>query len=240
MLSNDTAAAYKITPSMLTFLWDGCKRCFWLKARHGMRRPWMPFPGVFNRYHELIQNYFTGRCPSLLHPSLPKGQCLSRETWVQSVPLTIGGTPAPVYIKGRVDHLMRFDDGTWGLIDYKTTEADQRKARKYARQLHAYAWALERAAEGEVQLEPITRMGLLCLDPAAVTDYVRGERAVAELRPVWVEVERDDEKFEQFLGRVVQCIARETPPRPSSGCSCCTYFRERSHLETQLYREVHG
>ena len=38
----------KLTPSMLTFLWDECRRCFWLHAR-GLPRPRMPFPSVFAR-----------------------------------------------------------------------------------------------------------------------------------------------------------------------------------------------
>lgn len=232
--------SYKLSPSTLTFLWDGCKRCFWLKARHGLYQPWMPFPSVFERYHELLQRYFAGRSPAEIHPSLPAGQCLSRETWVESEPIHLPGAPAAIHFKGRIDHLMRFDDGTWGLIDYKTTEADQRKAKKYSRQLHAYCWALERAAEGEVRLPKITRMGLLCLEPSALVSFAQGDRATAELRPVWLEVDRDDENFERFLAKVVQVIARETPPPPASGCSCCTYLRQRAHLENQLYRAHHA
>lgn len=238
MIHTDPHAPFKLSPSMLTFLWDGCKRCFWLKARHGMHQPWMPFPSVFNRYHDLVQRYFLGRSPSTLHASLPPGQCLSRETWVQSVPLDLPGAPAPVYFKGRVDHLMRFDDGTWGLIDYKTTEIDQRKARKYARQLHAYAWALEKAAPGEVCLAPVTRMGLLCLEPSTLLTFTRGETATVELRPAWIEIDRDDAAFERFLSRVVQVIADQHPPKPSTGCSCCKYFRQRAHLENQLAEYV--
>lgn len=238
LITSDPTTVYKLSPSMLTFLWDGCKRCFWLKARHGIHQPWMPFPSVFQRYHELLQRYFTGRCPSTLHPSLPSGQLLSRETWVQSEPISITGAQDSVYFKGRVDHLMRFDDGTWGLVDYKTTEANQRKAAKYARQLHAYAWALERAAEGEASLAPITRMGLLCLEPGTLLSFIQGEQATAELRPVWIEIEQDDARFERFLGRVAEVLARSYPPKPSSGCSCCTYFRRRTHFEQQLAKDT--
>ena len=135
---------------------------------------------------------------------------------------------------------MQFDNGAWGLIDYKTTAVGQGKAAKYSRQLHAYAWALERAAPEAVGLAPITRMGLLCLEPSALLSFAQGDAATVELRPVWVEVRRDDERFERFLRRVVEVLARPHPPRPASGCSCCTYLRERSHLETQLYHDEYG
>lgn len=225
---------YKITPSMLTFLYSGCKRCFYLKARNGLHRPWMPFPKVFEKYHTLLQAYFTGRSPHLLHPSLPHGQCLSRETWVESEALTVASSVPQLFIRGRLDHLMQFDDGTWGLIDYKTTEVKVSTARLYSRQLHAYAWALEHAADDAVALRPITRMGLLCLDPVALASYEVGERALAELRPVWVEVERNDDRFRTFLTKVAHLLARSTPPPASSGCTCCQYLHRRTTLEAQL------
>lgn len=235
MIIPDTSTPLKLSPSMLTFLWDGCKRCFWLKARQGLHQPWMPFPSVFERYHEVLQRYFTGRCPSTLHPSLPEGQCLSRETWVASNSLDLPNMPVSVYFKGRVDHLMQFNDGTWGLIDYKTTEIDQRKAKKYSRQLHAYAWALENSAPDEVCLTSVTRMGLLCLEPSTLHSFTRGEQATVELRPAWIEVERDDDAFARFLASVGQLLLREVPPPSSSGCSVCKYFQRRSHYEHQLY-----
>jgi len=60
-------------------------------------------------------------------------------------------------ILGRIDHLVRFDDGGWGVIDYKTTIHDEVNARKYARQLHAYAWALFRAGKVELAAAAIER-----------------------------------------------------------------------------------
>src|SRR5690606_31971867 len=108
-------------PSMLSFLPDDCLRCFWLRARNGLYGPSMPFPTVFERYHALLQHYFVGRCPSTLSPALPPGRCLGYETWVKSRPLDLPGINNSCYLHGRLDHLVQFDDDTWGVIDYKTT-----------------------------------------------------------------------------------------------------------------------
>ena len=39
---------YKLSPSELTYLYNGCKFCFWLKVKHGIPQPSMPMPGIFS------------------------------------------------------------------------------------------------------------------------------------------------------------------------------------------------
>jgi len=82
---------FKLTPSMLTFLWDDCKRCFWLQARERIYRPRTPFPSVFTKYHEILQQHFEGRRPSSISPTLPRGRIYSSEAWVKSAPLDLPG-----------------------------------------------------------------------------------------------------------------------------------------------------
>jgi len=36
-------AMIKLSPSDFAFLWEQCKRCFYLKVVHGIRQPSMPF-----------------------------------------------------------------------------------------------------------------------------------------------------------------------------------------------------
>lgn len=39
----------KLAPSDLTFLWEECQRCFWLKVKGVLKRPSGLFPKVFTR-----------------------------------------------------------------------------------------------------------------------------------------------------------------------------------------------
>lgn len=224
------ASPLKLTPSSLAYGLD-CPRCFYLQARRGLAQPRMPFPRVFEKYHKALQDYFTGRCPSHLAPTLPTGQCVARETWTESAPIVRPGHEAtPVFFKGRLDHLLQFDDGTYGIVDYKTVEIGMLDRRRYAWQLHAYAWSLEQAAPGAVRIGKISRLGLLCLEPVRLSSYAHGESAEAELRPVWVEVERRDDAFGAFLDRVIGLLERAMVPAPSASCPTCTYLTRRHAL----------
>ena len=40
---------YRLSPSDLTFLYDGCKHCFVLKVKHGVSQPSIPLPGIFSK-----------------------------------------------------------------------------------------------------------------------------------------------------------------------------------------------
>ncbi len=222
---------FKLTPSMLTFLWDDCPHCFWRQVHLGMRRPEMMLPSVFTTYHKILQDHFTGRCSSAISPDLPPGRCAAAEAWVQSEVLRLPGCVHTCALHGRLDHLIRFDDGSWGIVDYKTTQLGADHAAKYARQLHAYAWALERAARGQLHLSPVTRLGLLCLEPEAMLSFAPGEQAVVSLRPKWIDIPRDDAAFEQFLAQVVRVLARPEPPVPSPGCTVCAYHARRREME---------
>jgi len=126
---------------------------------------------------------------------------------------------------------MQFNNGGWGIIDYKTTKTREVNVAKYARQLHAYAWALEQAAQHSFHVAPVTRMGLLCLEPVDLLSFTLDKAARVELRPEWIEVERDDAAFRRFLVEVVELSAKMTHPS-SHGCSHCEYItRLRRHDE---------
>lgn len=52
---------FKIPATDLTFLWSGCKACFWAKHRLGWKRPYTPFPSVFNQIDKQMRLYWNGK-----------------------------------------------------------------------------------------------------------------------------------------------------------------------------------
>ncbi len=214
---------FLISPSDLTFLWDECPRCFYLKVRHNLARPRMPFPSVFNKYHRLLQRYFEGRDCRAVQDSLPGGKMMHEEMHVQSAPLSLTPDGARFIFSGRVDNLIRFDDGSWGIVDYKMTEPAARYVPFYSRQLHAYAWALERAGVGE-RLAPVTRMGLLCLDPEELMRFEPDSHALVRLTPRWIEIPRDDAAYRTFLLDVLDLLAADHIPQAGRNCGACRYY----------------
>jgi hypothetical protein len=213
---------WKLSPSDLTFLWDECPRCFYLKVVRGFNRPSAPFPRVFSRIDRLMKAFFDGKSSAEISPTLPPGVIRVDEHWVVSNPIPLPGHSAACYIKGRFDALVEFDDGGAGLVDFKTSESRPEHVAFYSRQLHAYMHALENPAPRSLGLAPVTRLGLLVVEPLEMTFTPGGQ--VAYLGGVtWMEIPRDDSAFLAFIDRVLSVLEAAEPPPAGASCAFCQY-----------------
>ena len=147
------SSLYKLSPSELTFLWDECPRCFYLKQVHGITRPAAPFPKIFGRIDKLMKAFFQDRHTTEVAPALPAGRVRFAERWVTSNPIELPARASSAYIRGVFDTVVEFDDGSYGVIDFKTSETKPEHAAFYSRQLHAYAYALQHPRQGAFALE---------------------------------------------------------------------------------------
>ncbi len=141
---------------------------------------------------------------------------------MKSAPLLVPGSSKTCLIRGRVDVLVDCDDGTKGIVDFKTTIPKPDHVATYGRQLHAYAMALEHPSSGRA--ETVSSLGLLCFLP----DTYEADRGRAGFfGPVqWIEVPRDDLGFVAFLGEVVSVLEQDDPPEPSPTCQWCSLREE--------------
>jgi hypothetical protein len=217
-----TAQIFKLSPSDLTFLWDECKRCFYLKVVRKFNRPPVPFPSIFTKIDGLMKAYYQGKPTSVLSPDLPPGTILQDAKWVQSQPIILPGHPAQCYLTGKYDSVVQFDDGSYGVIDFKTSTPRATHLDFYGRQLRAYAYALEHPAAGKFSLSPITRLGLLVVEPNAIDKIPSGE--IAYLGKVtWQEIPVDEAAFLAFLGDVLTVLELTDPPEAAESCVWCQY-----------------
>lgn len=212
---------YNLSPSDLTFLWDGCKKCFYLKVKHNLTYRG-PFPGMFTKMGDLTSNYFLNRLSGEISPTLPAGIVKLKEKWVKSIPISFPNTASQCVIKGRFDAILSFDNGSYGIIDYKTSDASEEKAAFYSRQLSAYAYALENPAPNALSLSPITRLGLLIITPERFERIPNGELAFVT-KTTWMDVPRDDTTFLALLEEVVTLLDMTNPPEPDEDCGLCNY-----------------
>ena len=136
---------FKLSPSDLTFLWDECKRCFYLKIARGYRRPAIPFPKIFSRIDLLMKDHYQDQSTSSMSADLPEGKVFASGKWVESDIIHFEGHAAECYLKGIFDTVLQFNDGSYAVVDFKTTEINEDHLDFYARQLRAYAYALEHA-----------------------------------------------------------------------------------------------
>jgi PD-(D/E)XK nuclease superfamily len=214
--------SFKLSPSDLTFLWDECPRCFYLKVARNIPRPAAPFPKIFNRIDQLMKDYFGDRYTSEISPSLPDGVVRFGERWVTSAPIHIRDHDTSCYIKGKFDTVVEFSDASYGVVDFKTSETRPEHVDFYSRQLHAYAYALENPAPGAFALQPVSRLGLLCVEPVLMDRTRLGQ--IAYIGNVdWLECPKDESAFLGFIGQVLALLESPDPPPAGEKCSYCKY-----------------
>jgi hypothetical protein len=211
-----------LSPSDFAFLWEECRRCFYLKVARNLPRPQSAFPRVFRVIDAEMKARYAGQQTADAMPFLPSGIIDPSDSWIISVPLSITGCPSTCNIRGKLDTVVRFTDHSYAVIDFKTAETRGKQIPLYSRQLHAYAFGLENAAPGGLSLSPVTMLGLVVFEPKT---FSGGNNSPASLTgPVsWIEIRRDNSGFLSFLNEVVAVLERPTPPEASRTCEWCQY-----------------
>ncbi len=216
---------YKLSPSDLTFSYEGCKRCFYQKVVNNIAQPSIPLPSIFSKIAGLLKNHYDGKPTSELHVDLPPGIVSHGEKWIRSHTIQLPNHESTCYINGRFDIVVSFDDDTYGVIDFKTSNPSSDSARMYSRQLHAYAYALEHPAPGKLALAPVTKLGLLYFYPDNINQQSI-ERLNYGAEIVWVEVEKNERGFLDFIDKVLNVLELPEAPEHSPKCQWCDYINK--------------
>lgn len=205
---------YKLSPSDFAYLYEECKRCYWMKVHDKVMRPQLPFPGIFSAINTRLQGTLVGTELQSLSPDLPAGHVERQEGFVESI--VVPGTE--LYLKGKYDLLVKRPDGTYLLVDFKLSQPHEDKIDKYKTQLYSYKFAMENPKYDKPI--KITQMGLIIMYP----DQVKFEsgRATLTFPPQWLEVPIDEHAFMNFMGEVNELITGLIPPE-NEDCQFCKY-----------------
>jgi len=214
---------YKLSPSDLTFLYDGCKRCFYQKVVNNIAQPSIPLPSIFSKIASLLKNHYHSKHTSELHVALPPGTVSHSEKNVRSQIIQLPHHEATCYISGRFDIVVSFDDGTYGVIDFKTSNPSSESVYLYIPQLQAYAYALEHPAPHALALAPVTKLGLLYFYPSSISQESI-EQLSYEAEITWIEIRKDEESFLEFIDGVLDVLDLPEPPEHSPSCQWCGYI----------------
>jgi hypothetical protein len=220
--AGDETMNYRLSPSDLTFLYEGCKHCFVLKVKHGIVQPSIPLPAIFSTIALLQKDLYANARTESICAGPPPGVVRHGEQQVRSRPLAFAGCTSGCVISGRFDIVAELDDRSYGVFDFKTGKPTDEKGLMYGRQLHAYAVALEQPAEGALALAPVTSLGLLYFTPDRCA-RTEPPRQVLEGDMRWQPVRRDDGTFLAFLEEVVRLLDGPMPPMEPDRCDWCAY-----------------
>ena len=214
-----------ISPSDLTFSWNGCHRCLWLNYNHGVKAPsFFPLVGELSAMQE---KHFNGAKSKDLHPEIKPGKVLDRGGWVKSMPITYNSNPSPYAIRGKYDLLMEFEDGTYGVVDCKFQGKNNDKSDFYSPQLEAYAYALENPEKGKAF--PVSTMGLLVWKLNGITETTDGSHGFGIIER-YVPVMRNQGEFNTLISDLIGVIEGEFPDA-GKDCDTCNYLAKRLTLE---------
>ena len=139
---------------------------------------------------------------------------------------------------------MQFDDKSYGVIDFKTSSA-AKTGSTYARQLHAYAHAIENpAANSELVGGKVSDMGLVVYTPDQFhTPIDENDNLSAALtgQLTYVPVQRDDDEFLRFLGDIVDVLSLpEAPPPPKPATSRANVHTTCPYCQYLCYAQQHN
>jgi len=137
---------YIINPSALSYL---CEHCAYLEQNYGLRS-YSISPGITQTLDSIEKQYFLGDCKKI-NPDFPDGETIDPYNQTFFSKTLKDNKGRSFRIKGKGDAIIKFNDGTSGIIDYKTSkfkknkksdsfkEQDlQKKIDEYNPQLHAY------------------------------------------------------------------------------------------------------
>lgn len=137
---------YIINPSELSYI---CNHCAYLKKNHNLEDKGISV-GVTQTLDGMEKDYFLGDTKKI-DKSIPSGEVIDPTNDTFFSKILYDNKKRPFRIKGKGDALIKFDDGTAGVIDYKTSKFQakkgeknydkdlQKKINEYAPQLHCYS-----------------------------------------------------------------------------------------------------
>jgi RecB family exonuclease len=202
-----------LAPSDLSYLYDRCPRCYWLKLR-GFVGPDDKLPGVFRDIDRAQKQGIT--IEAVREMGIPATEFIGRDK-VASVPETFGGTL--LAISGYTDRRVRLEDGTLGIIDFKTSHPKVEHMARFWRAMSAYQYAIEHSQ----QPEEVTLLALLVFTPVTFKTSPKDVRSVAYTGQLTrIDVDIDRPKFVKLLENIGTMLACEDMPA-AGACDTCRH-----------------
>jgi len=179
-------------------------------------------PGIFSVIDSEMKRCFSGKRLETFVTGVPSGVVMDKTDWVQSKPISFPDKDSTCFIKGKFDTVVKFDDGSYGVIDFKTSAIKPEYVSLYGWQLHAYAYALENPAPGHLLLAPISRLGLIVYEPGVfLSDKI--DSAMLRGKLSWLEITREDKAFLEFIREIISVLEQSVAPGGSPSCEWCNY-----------------
>ena len=224
----------KISPSSLSFLVRECKRCFTMKTRYGIERPEVVFPKIFNDIDLAIKKFYDGKKSTLIVPEMPTCEFLAYSVKIKSNTIVLPENKLVYHIEGECDAIVRWEDGSFGVIDYKTSSEESKTFSYYRDQMGAYSYGILHPADSGVEFAlnypeildcGVTTNGLIVFTPKDYAYNKESQQASFNGTLKWVPSEYSEEKFLKKIKKIDQFVSEKVPPPSGWWCSFCKAYQ---------------
>jgi hypothetical protein len=225
----EMAQALRLRVRDLVALCGCCPRCYWI-AYHLDLPYQMPFPKVFNAIDASTKNAIRGhldrhgRLPAWFPWLGPVTAYVPPDRLHWSV-FWIRDPHTGIVLVGSPDDVFWMADGSYHIVDYKTTKpaTQEELFPAYEIQLNAYAYIAQRLG-----LAPVSGLSLVYLEPRRMLSTRTGSHAALVFRATHRSVRCDPDGIVPPL--VQQASAILSCPAPPSGNSECEDCRRLTRL----------
>lgn len=216
-----------ISPSDLAFLYDESKWGFYSKYVSGVKRPPVILPKIFTIIDSLIKDSYIGQNLNKINKNLPDAILTSNDKWVVSKSIVNPEYPnISIQIRGKIDAVLDYQDGSYSVIDFKTSEINENFLNKYKRQLHSYAYAiLNPENSSNFTLSNLKNIGLLVFEP---TKFYIDYNDLAGLKGnfKWISFDLNIIDFENFIKNDLIPLLAGVEPKPEENDNCWQYLKQ--------------
>ncbi len=205
-----------IAPSDFAFLFDESPWGFHQKYISGIKRPPLILPKIFNVIDAAIKNKYADEDFTKVSKDLPQAVLRTSEKWIKSKSIVNPKFDVSVQVIGKIDGYLEYPDGSCSIVDFKTSEINEKYVGKYNRQLHSYCYGVTHPDNSNcLHLENLTDPGLLVFEPNEFSiDYNCKARLLGNLK--WQTFELDLKWFESFISDEVIPLLAGPEPEPTA------------------------
>lgn len=216
-----------LSPSDFAFLFLESKWGFYQKYRQGIKRPPVIIPKIFTVIDNLIKSKYSDQNLNTVCKTLPDATLVGADQWIKSKPITNPDYPnIEVVLRGKIDGVLKYEDGTHTVIDFKTSEINESYLNNYINQLSCYNYALRNPNSiRDFSLNVNNKVGLFVFEPK---DFMIDYNSKAGIKGMleYFEYDYNEEMFESFIRNEVIPLLMGPEPKPEDSDPCWFYLKQ--------------
>lgn len=216
-----------LSPSDLAFLYDDSPWGFYQKYNQGFKRPPVIIPKIFTVIDVLTKVCCENKNMKEFDSSFPDAVLTGADQWVKSKPIKNSDFPDyEVIIRGKVDGVLKFENGTHSVIDFKTCEIQEKTLQKYVRQLSCYSYAMANPnSASDYSVELNDKIGLFIYEPNKFEISGDGSANLGG-KLKYIEYALDLDEFVEFIKKQVIPLIAGKEPAPKDDDPCWVYLKQ--------------